>query len=160
MNDDERKRNREEISDRRDVVADKRDRDDDARHLVSAQFEQMVADSLRAQDKILAKVEVKLDSPVLNGGFDALLRTVDKMSSAQERIVAVQDTTVAKLDVIHDGIYDPEKGLYAKTKKNSEWINSANTFLKWFTALLVTGVLTGIGKLIYDFALHHLRLAP
>lgn len=151
---------RNNLSDRRIVIEDERLIITEKRHLVSEKFEQMVTDTLRAQDKILTKVEIKLESPVLNGGFDDLVKTVSKIESTLVMANQGQREQAAQLTLIHDGIYDPEKGLYHKVKENTKWITQANTGLKWFVALVITGVLTGTGKLLYDGLAHHLHYMP
>jgi uncharacterized protein YaaN involved in tellurite resistance len=48
-------------------------------------------------------------SPVLNGGFD-------KMMVIVEHIQEKQQETSEKVDKIHDGLYNPDDGLYARVK--------------------------------------------
>lgn len=57
-------------------------------------------------EKIYAKVS---NSAVLNGGFDKLVHTVDKL-------VEKQRESTEKLETISDTLYDPETGLYHKIK--------------------------------------------
>ncbi len=57
-------------------------------------------------EKIYAKVS---NSAVLNGGFDRLVHTVDKL-------VEKQKESTEKLETISDTLYDPETGLYHKIK--------------------------------------------
>jgi len=48
-------------------------------------------------------------SPVLNGGFDKMMIIVEHIQEKQEE-------TSKKVDKIHDGLYDPDDGLYARVK--------------------------------------------
>ena len=62
-----------------------------------------VMDVLRTlQQKVLA-------SAALNGGFDTLMFKVDKIEEGQIMIVG-------KVDSIHEAIYNPDSGLYARIK--------------------------------------------
>jgi len=148
-----------EIVDTRNVIDIDR-QSAEKRHSVSEKFEQTVTETLRIQDKILTKLEIKLESPVLNGGFDQLVKTVDKIEIALSNAVSNQKMTSEKLDLIHAGIYHPDDGLYSKVKDSSKWISQVNTSLKWFVALLATGMLSGVGKLCYDVIHGHLHYVP
>ncbi len=57
-------------------------------------------------ERITKKVE---SSPALNGGFDKLMVTV-------EHIKEKQDSTWLKVDKIHEGLYEPDTGLYARVR--------------------------------------------
>lgn len=46
-------------------------------------------------------------SPALNGGFDTLLYKIDKIEQSQGQLVT-------KVDKIHEAIYDPNEGIFAK----------------------------------------------
>lgn len=48
-------------------------------------------------------------APALNGGFDRMLVMVEHIKEQQE-------DTSAKVDKIHDGLYEPNDGLYARVK--------------------------------------------
>lgn len=48
-------------------------------------------------------------APALNGGFDRMLVIVEHIQDKQEQ-------TANKLDKIHDGLYEPNDGLYARVK--------------------------------------------
>lgn len=48
-------------------------------------------------------------APALNGGFDRMLVMVEHIKEKQE-------DTSAKVDKIHDGLYEPNDGLYARVK--------------------------------------------
>jgi len=57
---------------------------------------------------ILENIHQKLDnSPALNGGFDRLLYKIDGIEKSQVQIVE-------KVDKIHDAIYHPDDGLFAR----------------------------------------------
>lgn len=47
------------------------------------------------------------NSTALNGGFDALMYKIDKIEQSQSQVVT-------KVDKIHDAIYDPKDGIFAK----------------------------------------------
>jgi len=68
-------------------------------------------DSVVSQ-KMLYNIQQKLDkSAVLNGGFDRLFYKIDAIESNQA-------TIVSKVDKIHDAIYDPDEGLFARISNN------------------------------------------
>ena len=51
-----------------------------------------------------------LSAPAMNGGFTTLLYKVEKIEQNQTQIVE-------KVDQIHDVLYEPDNGLYARIKK-------------------------------------------
>lgn len=51
-----------------------------------------------------------LNSPALNGGFDTLLNKVSKIEETQS-------TLVTKVTSIHEAIYEPDDGLFARIKE-------------------------------------------
>jgi myosin heavy subunit len=58
--------------------------------------------------KMLLEIQQKINgSPALNGGFDTLLYKVDKIEESQGKIVN-------QIEEIHDSIYNPDKGLFAR----------------------------------------------
>lgn len=58
--------------------------------------------------QLLHTIHKKLDnSPALNGGFDRLLYKIDGIEKSQVQIVE-------KVDKIHDAIYNPDDGLFAR----------------------------------------------
>jgi hypothetical protein len=75
--------------------------------------EQIAVDAtsaLETNQRMLAEIQEKmLHSPALNGGFDTLLKTVNKIEDSQSQIVN-------KLTLIHDAIYHPDDGLFARVK--------------------------------------------
>jgi len=75
--------------------------------------EQIAADATSALEKnqrMLAEIQDKmLHSPALNGGFDSLLNKVNKINDGQVEISS-------KLTSIHESIYHPDDGLFARVK--------------------------------------------
>lgn len=62
--------------------------------------------------KILQNIHKKLDtSAALNGGFDRLLYKIDGIEQSQSQIVE-------KVDKIHEAIYNPDDGLFARISAN------------------------------------------
>jgi hypothetical protein len=60
--------------------------------------------------QLLQLLEQKvLASSVLNGGFDAMMSKVDQIDDSQKQIVV-------KVDSIHQAIYHPDDGLFARVK--------------------------------------------
>jgi seryl-tRNA synthetase len=57
-------------------------------------------------ERIVKKVE---NSPVLNGGWDKMVLTM-------EHIKEKQDDTSEKVDNIHQALYEPDNGLFARVK--------------------------------------------
>lgn len=147
-----------------------------------------------------------MGSAALNGGFDTLMFKVEKIEEGQ-----VQMGT--KVDSIHDAIYHPDDGLFARVKdvehvkekvaaaekltmdvaKLQQWHDSEEkvvekeakmteaheklvkdhddklkelvafktkvcTVAKWLGVTIGGGLLTGFGKLLYDFASGHITI--
>jgi hypothetical protein len=127
------------------------------REIVSDEFKAQVTSTLSAQDRMLEKLDRKLeDAHVLNGGFDTLMKKVEKIESVQEQLGKCQEATSEKVTAIHTAIYDPEKGLYAKVKGVITWINTANWVIKGVIGVAGAGALGGICKLTYDIVTGHL----
>lgn len=131
------------------------------------QFEKQITEileqhtsTLEAQDRILVKLDERLQAPVLNGGFETLLTKVQNIEHIQEQLNKDQQSQCKKIDDIHVAIYDPDKGLYSKVKDAIKWINRANWLAKGVAALLGTGVLTGLGKILYDIMTGHIHYTP
>jgi uncharacterized protein YaaN involved in tellurite resistance len=137
-----------------------------------------------------------MSSKVLNGGFDTMIEKVEKIE--------------AKVDSIHDAVYHPDDGLFARVKdiehvkanaasieklnidvnELQAWHHSeeklvekeaklieehnqlvknhsdqlkelvsfksrVNAVAKWLALTVATGILAGVGKLIYDFIHGH-----
>lgn len=154
---------------------------------------------LEMQDKILA-------APAMNGGFTTLLYKVESIEDSQTKLVE-------KVDQIHDVLYEPDNGLYARLKsvenecigvkelgeiekevqeikmwKTSEEkqsqkeeerddvngkllsehdstlkelqrsIERYNAAMKWVAVSLGGGLLSMIGKLIYDYVSGHIKI--
>lgn len=59
---------------------------------------------------LLENIAAKLNSSaVLNGGFDRMMISIEHIEEKQKE-------TNDKVNKIHDGLYDPEQGLYARVK--------------------------------------------
>jgi hypothetical protein len=131
------------------------------RHLVSESFEERTTATLHAQDRVLERMQQKLeDSPVLNGGFEDLTKKVDKIENVQAEFRKCQTTTGQKITEIHDTIFEPDKGLYVTVRGHAGWIDTATKAGKWLLALLIAGTLTGVGKLLYDVVSGHIHFSP
>lgn len=127
------------------------------RQLVSENFETQVSATLEAQDRVLEKLDQKLEQAhVLNGGFDTLMGKVSKIESVQEELGKCQAATATKVDAIHTAIYDPEQGLYTKVKSALAWIKNANWALKGIMVTAATGAAGGLCKLAWDLITGHL----
>jgi hypothetical protein len=61
------------------------------------------------QDEILKLQETMLESPALNGGFTQLINKVNNIEKAQVE-------SIETIDSIHEAIYHPDEGLYARVK--------------------------------------------
>jgi DNA repair ATPase RecN len=62
--------------------------------------------------KLLQSIQQKLEkSAALNGGFDRLIYKIDSIENNQGMIAN-------KVDKIHDAIYDPDDGLFARINNN------------------------------------------
>lgn len=151
---------RHEDTQKRLMASDKRQVNDDRRHLVSEVFEETTTRTLLAQDALLERMEARLDAEVLNGGFDNLMVKITKIETINEQLHATQKAMGERVESIYTGLYDHEKGLYSKVKDNVKWIDMANKAIVWGAALVITGILTGIGKLLYDFASGHFHYLP
>jgi hypothetical protein len=71
--------------------------------------------------RLLQNIQQKLDkSAALNGGFDRLLYKIDSIENSQNAIAT-------KVDKIHEAIYDPDEGLFARiSTSKSEQTNALN----------------------------------
>jgi uncharacterized protein YaaN involved in tellurite resistance len=68
------------------------------------------SDASKQLQIIVESIATKINnSPVLNGGFD-------KMMVIVEHIQEKQQETGAKVDKIHEGLYSPDDGLYARVR--------------------------------------------
>ena len=131
-----------------------------ARMSEKTSFQEHTSAQLDAQDRILERLEQKLDAPVLNGGFEDLTNKVSKIESVQNAILEVQKTTSSQVSEIHAVIYDPEKGIYVTVKDHGKWITKSNKVYVWTLAFFVAGTLTGIGKFLYDIVAGHIAFKP
>lgn len=62
-----------------------------------------VSESLSVVNQTLGDLQKRVnDSPVMNGGFSKLMYTIDSMGK--------------KVDSIHDAVFDPDEGLFARIK--------------------------------------------
>lgn len=126
----------------------------------NASFEERTLSTLEAQDRLLEQVVQKLESPVLNGGFDNLMRKVDRIETAQEQLQASDSASGKKIDQLHTAIFDPEIGLYSRVKSNSSWISRTTKGFQWLGGIVVVGILSGLGKMMYDFLTGHVHFIP
>lgn len=109
---------------------------------------------------MLERLEEKLEKPVLNGGFDDLVQKVGKIERVTEKLHETQETTSKKVNEIHNVVMDPDAGLYQKVKANTKWIENVRKGMKWVGGLVVAGLLTGAGKLLYDVLIKHIHFTP
>lgn len=54
-----------------------------------------------------------LGSPALNGGFDTLIHKMDNLEKRQDKIIE-------SVDEIHEAIYNPDEGLFARIRDAEE----------------------------------------
>lgn len=126
----------------------------------SHSFEERMISHLEAQDQILDRLEAKLQSPILNGGFDDLVSKVNQIESVTEHFNKAQEATSKKIDAIHVAVYDPDLGLYHVVKSHTGWIATTNKLTMWLGGMIVAGILGGIGKLLYSFISGHIHFTP
>lgn len=167
---------------------------------------QVALDHGQVMDVLRLLQQKVMGSSALNGGFDTLMFKVEKIEEGQ-----VQMGT--KVDSIHDAIYHPDDGLFARVKdveqvkKNVEGIDKLEkdvlilqkqaqidekavekdtklteeqtvtvkahaehikdlvafkarvcSIVKWGLVTIGGGLITGIGKLLYDFAQGHITV--
>jgi hypothetical protein len=66
--------------------------------------------ALAASHQLLNEIQARvLNAPALNGGFDTLLYKVDKIEESQDKIGE-------KVDSIHEAVFHPDQGLFARVK--------------------------------------------
>lgn len=123
-------------------------------------FEEYVTATLEAQDRMFERLEKKLEKPALNGGFDALVEKVEKIERVTEKLHDCNESTSKKVHEIHAVVLDPDKGLYHVVKANTAWIGNVKKGLRWFGGLAAAGLLTGVGKLLYDVLTKHIHFMP
>lgn len=73
------------------------------------QFKKLENKAAIALETTLKLLETIKQSPALNGGFDSLLIKVGKIEEGQFSLSS-------KIDLIHDALYNPDSGLYARVK--------------------------------------------
>lgn len=67
-------------------------------------------------------------APALNGGFDRMMVIVEHIQEKQEE-------TTKKIDKIHEGLYEPDEGLYARVKTvEGSAVSFAEKQMKHFTS--------------------------
>lgn len=123
-------------------------------------FQEHVLSTLETQGRILEGVETKLESPSLNGGFAELVKKVDKIETSTEQLRQDSAATGKKVDAIHVAIYDPDTGLYGRVKEHTRVLSRTGKGLTWFIGIMIAAVVTGIGKMLYDFFSGHLHFTP
>ena len=106
--------------------------------------------------KFLARLDEKLDAPVLNGGFDVLFQKVDNIEKNVEKL--------------NTAVFDPEKGLFVRVQAESvetdhdvekleRRVDQTEEKLKLyrkFMAAAVLSVITMIGKILWDAMSAHI----
>lgn len=120
------------------------------------------------------------ESPALNGGFDSLMSKVDVIQESQSALKENQGKLTEKVDAIHDAMYEPDHGVYARIKDAAKaqeveivitdvaalklWKTDLETFKKdmvtFFKRLgiaFVGAVFSVVCKLAYDFASGHIH---
>ena len=78
---------------------------DSSKDDVEERFESIKED----QNKMIKLQEKMLESPALNGGFSQLMFKVNNIEKSQAE-------SIEKIDSIHEAIYHPDEGLYARVK--------------------------------------------
>ena len=116
--------------------------------------------TLENQNRVLERMDKKLEAPVLNGGFDDLVKKVEKVESVTQQLKECQESSSKKIVDIHTAIYDPEKGIYVTVKGHDKWISSTAKAGRWLGMLLITGGLGALGKVIYDLVTGHIHYTP
>lgn len=129
-------------------------------HPYHKSFEEYVTSVLESQDKVLERLERKLESPILNGGFDDLVTKVSKIETSSSELTKSQDISSKKIDAIHIAVYDPDLGLYHVVKNHTGWIKNTSKAAMWLGGLLAGGILGGIGKFLYNFLSGHVHFTP
>ena len=110
--------------------------------------------------KVSDALEKVNSAPVLNGGFETRIFKIDKIEESQGQIAS-------KVDSIHDAIYNPDDGLFARINTNKgdaektaitvehriteleKFRLTAFAAVKWTVVALTGGILSLLFKLIY-----------
>lgn len=131
---------------------------------------------LRRTQKLLVDIQSKvLSSAALNGGFDSLMFKI-------ENIERTQSNMSDQIKMIHEVLYKPDDGFFARVKQVEteasivhshtetvntldvsvkdlkRWKNLVNRVMKWFAVAVGGGVITLVGKLLYDFVSGHIKI--
>jgi len=87
--------------------------------------EEDLEDDPVVSQRMLHNIQQKLDrSAALNGGFDRLLYKIDSIENSQNAIAT-------KVDKIHEAIYNPDEGLFARiSSSKNEQHNAINDIEK------------------------------
>ena len=118
---------------------------------INSDFQRKTTKTLREQNQILAQLQERLNAPILNGGYNDLVREVSELRSIKDQL----QNTGSKIVSIDTAINDPDHGIYVKVKNHSDWISKVNRTWYWVLGTVTTLTLTGAGKLLYDFFSHH-----
>jgi chromosome segregation ATPase len=66
--------------------------------------------SMQSTKEMLSIIQKKvLGSPALNGGFDTLLQKMENLEKHQDKVIE-------QIDEIHEAVYNPDEGLFARIK--------------------------------------------
>lgn len=145
----------------------------DAEPMIS---QRVLQQHLQQTQQLLANIQAKvLSSAALNGGFDNLMFKIESMEQSQSNMSD-------KVDMIHDALYKPDDGFFARVKQVEtsatvshthvetvhaldasvkdlkRWKGLVNRVTKWIVVAVGGGAVTLIGKLLYDFISGHIRV--
>lgn len=73
---------------------------------------------LASNKELIKSMQSVVESPAMNGGFNKLMFKIEKIEEAQTKMTE-------KIDLIHDAIYHPDEGIFARIK-DVEHNKSAN----------------------------------
>lgn len=148
------------------------------KHTSSTKIEQHDTENLNSRQvlQLLTDIQTKvLSSAALNGGFDNLMFKIENIETAQS---GMSD----KVNMIHDALYKPDDGFFARVKQVEEeahethsqtetiraldvsvtdlkrWKNLVDRVAKWALIAVGGGIATLIGKLLYDFISGHIKI--
>lgn len=66
--------------------------------------------SEQEMSRLVGEIHNKLDSVIFNGGFETLVQEVQNIERAQSKMLA-------KIEELHQVVYEPDDGLFARVKK-------------------------------------------
>jgi chromosome segregation ATPase len=121
-----------------------------ASNIVKNTMKSEIRERLSRQDEALARVEKKLDAPVLNGGFEKLTAKVEKIEQTTEDLGKQMHDADTKLSEVHTALFDKDQGIYGAVTKHTSWIEGANSYLKKLSFLMLTGIGGLVAKAIWD----------